>query len=127
MIVITRVEGTSFGPNGPGTAFFTGGRLLQIGDDRQRVLPVEMGEILPRHDRREHAAVRADSGGEGGDDLVVGPGAEAGLLVGRQVAADERAQARQAEADVGAAEGAGKIGLAEESSRACGSRCNCRW
>src|ERR1700722_1224319 len=27
-IVKTRVVGTSFGPNGPGTAFFTGGRLL---------------------------------------------------------------------------------------------------
>ena len=52
-----------------------------------------------------------------GDDLRVGPAAEAGLLVRRQVGADEGAEARQLEADVGAAEVARHVRIAEEVAR----------
>ena len=81
------------------------------------VLRREVGKGMPRHDRRQHAAVRPGALLESGDDLGVGPGAKPGLLVGCQVGAMKDAEARNLEADVGAAEKARHVGLAEEVAR----------
>jgi hypothetical protein len=53
-------------------------------------MPRRCGKSLPGHDRREPGAVWPDARNEGGNDLIVRPIAETGLLVRREAAADER-------------------------------------
>ena len=113
----TRVEGTSLGAKGPGTAFFTGGRLLEIGDDRMGVVRRQVGKRLPGHDRGELAALRSGPGRNCSNDLIVGPFAQACPIVGGQVRAGEHAKPGDCETDLRAAERARKIGLAEKSAR----------
>lgn len=49
----------------------------------------ELRKCVPRHDRRQHAAVGALPGLNGSHNLLPSPAADAGLLVGRDVATDE--------------------------------------
>ncbi len=91
-------------------------QALQIGGDRRRIRLREPGVDCPGHDRRQLAPVGTFAGGEGGDDLRPRPRPEAGLLVGRQIGADEDAKPARGEADFGAAEKAPLVGVAEKTA-----------
>ena len=94
-----------------------GRQALEIGGDRLRVGFREMGKRAPRHDRRELAAVRPSAGLERRRDLRLGPFAEPGLRIRRQIRRDEGAEAGDFKAHVRTAEIARHIRLAEKISR----------
>ncbi len=113
----TSVEGISFGPKRPGDGVLHRRKASQIGDDRVRVVGVEVRQLLPRHDRREPSSIRPDARRERGDDLFVGPVAEPRRLVRREIAADKSAKTRNRESDIRAREPARKVRFAEEIAR----------
>ena len=76
-----------------------------------RVLRGEMRQPLPWHDRSKPSSIRPDACGDGGNDLIVGPIAKPCLLVRREIAADEGAEAWNGKSDIGARERGEKSGL----------------
>src|SRR5271166_5075925 len=84
-------------------------KALQVGGDRLRVVRRQMGEVRPGHDREQLAAIRRHACGDGGDNLLGRPAAEARFLVRGQVAADENADAGDPESNLGARKRPGKV------------------
>jgi hypothetical protein len=76
-----------------------------------------MTKRLIGHDRREDATVGSHARRKGGDDLLCCPFAQAGLGIGRQIAADEHAKTRDRETHIRAAKKARRVRVAEEAAR----------
>src|ERR1700722_6077541 len=103
------------GPEGSRNRVLHRRKALKVSRDRLRVVRRQMGEVRPGHNWEQLAAVRHLAFGDGGDNLLGRPAAEARFLVGGQVAADENADAGNPESDLGAGEIAFQAGLAGKS------------
>ena len=116
---IRNMEVVTFWPalNGPGTLVADGVRLLRKAAIALAVISRELRKSVPRHDRRQDAAVRPFTGLHRLHDLLRGPTTDAGLFVGCDVWAHEDTLHRNLEAHIRAAEKARHVGIAEEVSR----------
>ena len=115
---MTNSVALSFGPNGPGTLFFTSGMDLEKYRDRRGVVLGEVGEGAPRHDWRQvrgHPAACRSAMRQ--YDLIDRPLAETGVRIGCQIRAVEYAKAWNLEAYLRAAEITRHVRLAEEIPR----------
>jgi hypothetical protein len=72
-------------------------QALQECPDRHGIILRQMRKSVPRHDRRQCAAVRAHPGLDRGDDLLCGPTADAGFLVGRDVGPDQKPRGQESQ------------------------------
>src|SRR5580692_9276503 len=104
------------GPEGSRNRVLHRRKALQVGGDRLDVVRRQMGKVWPGHDRKQLAAIRHLALGDGGDNLLICPAAEARFLVGGQVAPDKNADARNPESDLGARKRALRVSLAEKSA-----------
>lgn len=103
------------GPERAGNSPLHGRQALQVGGNCERVLPGEGGEIHIGHGWGQYPSIRPFAGRDGRHDLIVSPIAEAGFLVGRQIARHEGAQARNLESDIPASQHMRHVGLAQKS------------
>src|SRR4051812_4949594 len=92
------------------------GYALQECGDRLDIIRGKIRKCVPRHDRRQDATIRPNTGLQRGDNLLRGPAADAGLLVGRDVGPGKGTKARNFECYLRSAEKACHVGFAEEIS-----------
>src|SRR5205814_7608370 len=85
--------------------------------ERHGLIRCDCRRSVPRHDRRQDAAVRPFTALYRLHDLLPGPATDAGLFVGCDVRADKDTLTRNLEAHIRAAEKARHVGIPEEVSR----------
>src|SRR5581483_11586828 len=102
------------GPEGARNLVAHRGERLHIGGDGVGVALRQLGKGLPWHDGGELAPVGPHALLQRGHDLLLGPAAEAGLLVGRQIGPVEDAEVRYLESHLLARQRTGHVRLAEE-------------
>src|SRR5262245_60454129 len=91
-------------------------KALEVRSDGIGVGLRKLGKRLPRHDRHQLAAVGSGTLLQGGDDLLLRPVAQSRVLVRGEIGSVEHPETRDLEADLGAAERAWHVRLAEEVS-----------